>query len=55
MTGPEILINDIAPVIVGTADGIDVVGTLVGTIEGSNVGASVMKTSQEQKKYFEIP
>ena len=35
-----------APVMVGLADGIAVIGELEGVVEGTNVGAAVMNTSQ---------
>ena len=43
------------PVMVGMADGIDDVGRAVGVIVGNNVGAAVMKTSQDKKISFQNP
>ena len=47
VTSPDIEIDAIAPVIVGTADGVVDVGINDGETDGSKVGAAVMKTSQQ--------
>ena len=49
VTSPDIEIDAIDPVIVGSADGIDEVGRSDGEIVGSNVGAEVMNISQEKR------
>ena len=45
---PEIVTDDIAPVMVGRADGIVEIGENEGAVVGVKVGAAVMKISQSK-------
>ena len=48
MTIPDIETDEIAPVIVGTADGTVELGEADGVVEGVKVGAAVMKISHRE-------
>ena len=46
VTAPDIENEDTSPVIVGTADGVELLGRFDGVIDGDTVGEAVMKISQ---------
>ena len=47
---PEIVTEATAPVMVGIDDGIVETGAIDGDVLGTNVGAAVMKTSQQETR-----